>query len=122
MCFCISRSVENSLEMVSNEAAMFTLLSHANLADILGDADFDFECFFVFWNLLIPHSQNSTPLDSKIDELLLSQLRLGVSTSQVAGILARTDFGSADLIFLFWDSRFPHSLIPKWSMHSPRRP
>ena len=46
MCFCISRSVENSPEMVSNEAAMFTLLSHANLADISGDTDFDFERFF----------------------------------------------------------------------------
>ena len=48
MCFCISRSVENSPEMVSNETAMFTLLSHANLADILGDTyfDFDSDCWF----------------------------------------------------------------------------
>ena len=48
MCFCISRSVKNSPEMVSNETAMFTLLSHANLADILGDTDFDFDfdCWF----------------------------------------------------------------------------
>ena len=48
MCFCISRSVKNSPEMVSNEIAMFTLLSHANLADILGDTDFDFDfdCWF----------------------------------------------------------------------------
>ena len=49
MCFGISRSVENSPEMVSNKTAMFTLLSHANLADILGDTDFDFDFDFDCW-------------------------------------------------------------------------
>ena len=59
MCFCISRSVENSPEMVSNETAMFTLLSHANLADILGDTDFDFDNFYVliFLDPKFPDSQ-----------------------------------------------------------------
>ena len=47
MSFCISRSVENWPEMASNETAMFTLLSHPNLADILGDTDFDFENFYI---------------------------------------------------------------------------
>ena len=61
---------------------------------------------FIFGNLLIPDSQNSKPLDSKIDDLLLSQLSLDVSTSQVAGILAKTAFGCADLMFLLWGSRF----------------
>ena len=53
MCFCISRSVENWPEMASNETAMFTLLSHPNLADILGDTDFDFERFY-FWEFVDP--------------------------------------------------------------------
>ena len=105
MSFCISRSVENWPEMASNETAMFTLLSHPNLADILGDTDLILSAF-IFGNLLIPDSQNSKPLDSKIDDLLLSQLSLDVSTSQVAGILAKTAFGCADLMFLLWDSRF----------------
>ena len=39
--------------MVSNETAMFTLLSHPNLADILGDTDFDFQRFY-FWEFVDP--------------------------------------------------------------------
>ena len=62
--------------MVSNETAMFTLLSHPNLADILSDTDFDFERF-IFGNLWIPDSQNPKPLASKVDESLLSQLSPG---------------------------------------------
>ena len=62
--------------MVSNETAVFTLLSHPNLADILGDTDFNFDRF-IFGNVLIPDSQNPKPLASKVDESLLSQLSPG---------------------------------------------
>ena len=59
--------------MASDETAMFTLLSHPNLADILGDTDFDFENLYFFdcldlrfLDFQIPGFPDSRPSSSDI--------------------------------------------------------
>ena len=81
MCLGIFWSVEEWLEMASNETVMLILRSSPNLVDILGDTYFDF-ITFIFWNLLLPDSQIFKPLDSKIDGFLDFQISRLKAVSQ----------------------------------------
>ena len=53
MCLGIFWSVEEWLEMASNETVMLILRSSPNLVDILGDTYFDFITFY-FLELVVP--------------------------------------------------------------------